>query len=178
MVAQRSEQAFELLVQHHQARAYRIAYSMLGNEADARYISQRAFIRLFKSAHKFDGRSRFSTWFYPVLVKLCRNRERRGKWWKKLLPLAGPGHGLDQRGIDPLSSDRGADAAAIGHQFSGRLGEALRRLSTDQRIAVLLQVQAGLSSPDIAQVLHCSENTARADIYRGMAALKKLLGNE
>jgi RNA polymerase sigma-70 factor (ECF subfamily) len=177
-VAQHDQQAFELLVERHQARAYRLACSILSNEADARDVSQDAFIRLYESAHRFDGRSRFSTWFYRVLVNLCIDHRRRRKWWGKLLPLAGPGDDPDEPGIDPPSADPQPDQAAIGRESAGQLGEALKRLSPNQRTAVLLQVQEGLSSREIAQVLNCSENTARVHIHRGLAALKKILKNE
>ncbi|HZY59444.1 MAG TPA: RNA polymerase sigma factor [Candidatus Binataceae bacterium] len=177
-VAQRDQQAFELLVERHQARAYRLACSILGNEADARDVSQDAFIRLYESAHRFDGRSRFSTWFYRVLVNLCIDHRRRGKWWSKLLPLAGPGDDPDEPGIDPASGAAGPDLAAIAHQSAGQLAQALKRLSPNQRAAVLLQVQEGLSSREIAQVLNCSENTARVHIHRGLAALKKMLKDQ
>lgn len=174
MVAQHSEQASGLLVQRHQARAYRIPYLVLGNEVDARDISQDAFIRLFKSAHKFDRCSRFSRWFYRILADLCIGHARRGKQGKPLPPLAGPGDDRDQPGIDPPAGER-PDAAAIRHQLSRGLDEALRRLSADQRIAVLLRVQEGFSSPEIAQVLNCSEKTARVHTYGGLAALKSCL---
>ncbi len=177
-VAQHDQQAFELLVERHQARAYRLACSILGNEADARDVSQDAFIRLYESAHRFDGRSRFSTWFYRVLVNLCIDHRRRRKWWGKLLPLAGPGDDPDEPGIDPPSAEPGPDQAAIGRESAGQLGEALKRLSPNQRTAVLLQVQEGLSSREIAEVLNCSENTARVHIHRGLAALKKILKSE
>ena len=177
-VAQHDQQAFELLVERHQARAYRLACSILGNEADARDVSQDAFIRLYESAHRFDGRSRFSTWFYRVLVNLCIDHKRRRKWWGKLLPLAGPGDDPDEPGIDPPSAEPQPDQAAIGRESAGQLGEALKRLSPNQRTAVLLQVQEGLSSREIAEVLNCSENTARVHIHRGLAALKKILKNE
>jgi RNA polymerase sigma-70 factor (ECF subfamily) len=177
-VAQRDQQAFELLVERHQARAYRLACSILGNEADAHDVSQDAFIRLYESAHRFDGRSRFSTWFYRVLVNLCIDHRRRRKWWSKLLPLAGPGDDPDEPGIDPPSSEPGPDQAAIGRESAGELAEALKRLSPNQRTAVLLQVQEGLSSREIAEVLNCSENTARVHIHRGLAALKKILRND
>ncbi len=174
-VARHDHEAFELLVQRHQARAYRIAYSVLGNEADARDVSQDAFVRLYESASRFDGRSRFSTWFYRVLVNLCIDHKRRGKWWSRLLPLAGPGDDPEEPGIDPPSEQAGPDMAAIGRQAAGNLAAALKRLSSNQRTAVLLQVQEGLSSREIAQVLNCSENTARVHIHRGLATLKKLL---
>ncbi|HYK66254.1 MAG TPA: sigma-70 family RNA polymerase sigma factor, partial [Patescibacteria group bacterium] len=67
-IAARDADAFELMVERHQARAYRLAASILGNQADARDVSQDAFIRLYEAAGRFDGRSRFSTWFYRILV--------------------------------------------------------------------------------------------------------------
>lgn len=177
-VAKGDSQAFELLVERHQARAYRLACSILGSESDARDVSQDAFIRLYESAHRFDGRSRFSTWFYRVLVNLCIDHKRRDKWWRKFLPLAGPGDDPDTPTIDPASEEPGPELTAMLSQSTVKLGEALKLLSPNQRAAVLLQAQEGLSSREIAEVLKCSENTARVHIHRGLAQLKKILKDE
>src|SRR5271154_4699836 len=85
------------MVDRHQARAYRLAPSTLGNEADARDVSQDAFIRLYESAGGFDGRSRFSTWFYRILVNLCIDHQRRNRWWRRLAPPQTPGGGGSRR---------------------------------------------------------------------------------
>ena len=63
-------------------------------------------------------------------------------------------------------------------QSTLKLGEALEHLSPNQRIAVLLQAQEGLSSREIAEVLKCSENTARVHIHRGLTQLKKILKDD
>ena len=70
-VARRDEAAFELLVSRYQERAYRLAWSILRNAEDARDVSQEAFIRLYEMAGSFRGRSKFSTWFYRILVNAC-----------------------------------------------------------------------------------------------------------
>jgi RNA polymerase sigma-70 factor (ECF subfamily) len=177
-VAKGDAQAFELLVERHQARAYRLACSILGSESDARDVSQDAFIRLYESANRFDGRSRFSTWFYRVVVNLCIDHKRRDKWWRKLIPLSGPADDSDAPAIDPASSEPGPELAAMLVQSTVKLGEALEHLSPNQRIAVLLQAQEGLSSREIAEVLKCSENTARVHIHRGLTQLKKILKDD
>ena len=174
-VANGDTQAFELLVERHQARAYRLACSILGSEADARDVSQDAFIRLYESANRFDGRSRFSTWFYRVLVNLCIDQKRRDRWWRKLIPLGGPADDPDAPAFDPASPEPGPEVSAMLGQSTLKLGEALNRISPNQRIAVMLQAQEGLSSREIAEVLECSENTARVHIHRGLIQLKKLL---
>jgi len=178
-VAERDADAFELMVDRHQARAYRLACSILGNEADARDVSQDAFIRLYQSAGRFDGRSRFSTWFYRILVNLCIDYRRRNRWWRQMAPLArSGGDDPDERAFDPASSEAGPEGEAMLSQSTSRLRRALEKLSPQQRAAVLLQTQEGFTSREIGEVLKCSENTARVHVHRAIAQLRKLLQSE
>lgn len=176
MAAERSEQAFKLLVQRHQARAYRIAYSMLGDESEARGVSQDAFIQLFKSAHRFDARSGFSLWFYRRLVNLCVRR--RQKWWRRLLPFTAAPDKPGEAGIDPRGGGQAAGNGGVANRSSGCLEDALKRISANQRLALLLKVQEGFTRHEIAGVLRCSENAALLHVQSGLTALRKLLGNE
>ena len=177
-IAERDGAAFELMVDRHQGRAYRLASSILGNEADARDVSQDAFIRLYESAGRFDGRSRFSTWFYRILVNLCIDHQRKNRWWKRMAPLASPGDDPDERAFDPPSSQAGPEDEAMLKQSISRLRPALAKLSPQQRAAVLLQTQEGFTSREIGEVLRCSEATARVHVHRGIAQLRKLIANE
>ena len=177
-IAERDANAFELMVDRHQARSYRLAFSILGNEADARDVSQDAFVRLYEAAGRFDGRARFSTWFYRILVNLCIDHQRRNRWWKRLLPLAGPGDNPDEPAFDPPSDEADPEGDAMLSQSVRRLRPALAQLSPQQRAAVLLQTQEGFTSREIAAVLNCSENTARVHVHRGIAQLRKLLRND
>jgi len=175
-VAERDSGAFDILVERYQARAFRLARSILGNDADAYDLSQDAFIRLYESAHKFDGRSSFSTWFHRILVNLCIDQQRRSKWWRRLVPLSGAGDDDDMAPIDPASEDPGPDLRVIESETSAGLKAALERLSPNQRAAVLMQAE-GLSSKEIGQVLKCSENTARVHVHRAVTELKKAMRN-
>ena len=180
-IAARDADAFDLMVDRHQGRAYRLASSILGNEADARDVSQDAFIRLYESAGRFDGRSRFSTWFYRILVNLCIDHQRKNRWWRRLAPLATPGAddpNENERAFDPPSSEAGPEDEAMLTQSIRRLRPALDKLSPQQRAAVLLQTQEGFTSREIGEVLKCSEATARVHVHRGIAQLRKLIASE
>lgn len=175
-IGERDAQAFDLLVGRHQARVYRLARSMLGSDADARDVSQEAFIRLYEAAHRYDGRARFSTWFYRILVNLCIDHQRRHRWWRRFVPLKGPDDDPDAPpAVEPPSPELGPEAAAIRGQEIGRLRDALNRLTPTQRAAVLLQAEQGFTSREIAAVLDCSESTARVHVHRAIVQLKKLL---
>jgi len=174
-VAEHNAAAFEALLDRHQARAFRLACSILGSEADARDVSQDAFIRLYEAAGKFDGRSRFTTWFYRIVVNLCIDHKRRNKWWRKMVPFSNPDDDPDAPPVDPPSPEPGPESLAIRGDSGRRLRAALEGLSPTQRAAVLLQTEEDLTSREIARILKCSESTARVHIHRALAHLKKTM---
>lgn len=174
-VAEHNAAAFEALLDRHQARAFRLACSILGSEADARDVSQDAFIRLYEAAGKFDGRSRFTTWFHRIVVNLCIDHKRRNKWWRKMVPFSNPDDDPDAPPVDPPSPEPGPESLAIRGDSGRRLRAALEGLSPTQRAAVLLQTEEDLTSREIAQILKCSESTARVHIHRALAHLKKTM---
>jgi RNA polymerase sigma-70 factor (ECF subfamily) len=172
-VARRDEAAFDLLVSRYQERAYRLAWSMLRNSEDARDVSQEAFIRLFEAAGSFGGRSKFSTWFYRILVNLCLDHKRKNRWWKLWARDAD-----DDR--EPLLERQPAPVTDPVEKLSAErtmkdLGAAVDRLAPRQRAAVVLRVQEDMATYDIAQVLKCSEATVRVHLHRALATLKKTM---
>ena len=60
--------AFRHFVRSYQEMGYSIALSMVKNESDARDVVQNAFIRAYKSLRSFRQDSKFSTWFYKIVV--------------------------------------------------------------------------------------------------------------
>jgi RNA polymerase sigma-70 factor (ECF subfamily) len=55
--------SFSALVEFYQERAIRTARSFVGNLEDARDLAQEAFVKAYGKLDRFDGRSRFYTWF-------------------------------------------------------------------------------------------------------------------
>ena len=45
--------AFERLVERYQRRAWRLAWSVLGDTEDARDVTQEAFVRVYRAAASF-----------------------------------------------------------------------------------------------------------------------------
>lgn len=176
-VADRDEAAFDLLVGRYQGRAYRLAWSILRDAEEARDLSQEAFIRLYQAAARFDGRSRFSTWFYRILVNLCLDHRRKHRWWRRLVTAANSGSDPDEPLIERQPAPPRDPLDELGsEQALTRLWGAVDRLSPRQRAALLLQVQEGLLSGEIAAVLNCSEATVRVHLHRALTALRAAVG--
>lgn len=172
--ARRDERAFDLLVARYQERAYRLAWSILRDADEARDVSQEAFIRLYRTAGSFGGRSRFSTWFYRILVNLCLDHRRRLRAWRDLAVQPDEDGFLERRPAPvehPLESlDR--------EQARARLWAAVQELSPQQRAALVLHVQEEMPTKEIAAVLGCSEPTVRVHLHRALHALRRRLAGE
>ena len=174
-IAARDDAAFDVLVARYQARAYRVAWSLLRNAEDARDVSQEAFIRVWEAAERFRGDARFSTWFYRILVNGCLDHKRRGRWWTRLVA-----RDADRDAEESLVERQPAPGPDPGDQASEaqtmmRLWNAVHQLSAQQRAAVILYAQEHLSTAEIADVLRVAEPTVRVHLHRAVAALRKEL---
>jgi RNA polymerase sigma-70 factor (ECF subfamily) len=174
-VAARDDGAFDALVERYQARAYRLAWSLLRDAEDARDLSQEAFLRVYQSAGRFRGDARFSTWFYRIVVNLCLDHRRRRRWWERALARD---HDDDPVAVVERLPAREPDPGqrASEEQTMTRVWAAVDRLSPQQRAAVVLSVQEQMSTAEIAAILECSEPTVRVHLHRAVHALRRTLG--
>ena len=180
-VAERKPGAFDLLVGRYQERAYRIAWSIVRDREEAKDCSQDAFLRLHEAAGSFAGQSKFSTWFYRILVNCCLDHQRRRRGWRRLVGWR------DQRAEAPGEPDPVEQAPAprtdpLEHvdaeRRMSRVWELVEELSPQQRAAVTLQCREGLATKEIAVVLKLSEATVRVHLHRALSTLRKRLGDE
>src|SRR5437660_12588380 len=74
-------EALEELFRRYRQPAYRVAYRLLGHEADALDAVQEGFIKALTHLHTFHARSSFKTWLLRVVnnaaLDLGRQRRRR-----------------------------------------------------------------------------------------------------
>lgn len=177
-VAQGDEAAFDGLVGRYQQRAWRLAWSILRDAEEARDISQEAFVRLYQTAGSFAGRSKFSTWFYRILVNLCLDQRRR-RWWQ--IMGSNHHHSAAAPAEEPLierlpAAPHDPTDAVERERAVKQLWAEVDRLAPQQRAVVVLQVQEELSTREIASVLQCSEATVRVHLHRALGTLRKRMG--
>jgi RNA polymerase sigma-70 factor (ECF subfamily) len=174
-VARGDESAFDTLVERYQHRAHRLAWSLLRDADEARDLSQEAFLRVYRTAASFRGESRFSTWFYRVLVNLCLDHRRRRRGWLRLFATGDEVERAAEVEQQPATLTHPVDVLDR-EQTMAQVWAAVDRLSPQQRAAVILQVQDELSTKEIATVLKCSEATVRVHVHRALSTLRQALG--
>jgi RNA polymerase sigma-70 factor (ECF subfamily) len=174
VLAQKGErEAFEVLIERYQQKAYRIAFDFTRDREEAKDLSQDAFLRAFTHLKGFNRRSSFYTWFYRLLVNLCLDyRRRKGRVsWEPLDGKAERAVGNNEFTGSISSPEQNASAAEIAR----KVGVALEALPPKQRAAFLLRNHQGLSIRDIAKVMETAEGTVKVHLHRAVATLRHRL---
>jgi RNA polymerase sigma-70 factor (ECF subfamily) len=160
-----SHQAFGALVQRHTERFYRLAYRYVQSKQTAEDIVQDAFLKVWEDPGKWqpERNSRFTTWFYRIVVNLCLD------WQKKKRPLT-----LDEE--LPLPDERETpDVAMIRTQEQKILEKEIAALPERQRLALNLCFDEGLSNQEAAEVMGLNLKALQSLIMRAKATLKERL---
>lgn len=166
-------EAFAGLVRTHRTAAMQIAMGFLGNEEDARDLTQEAFLRALSHIHRFDVERPFFPWFYKILRNLCFNHiAKRGRHGECPLKLERDG-GIDPRGKgdDPFQNLAAAERADI-------IWQALCALSEDHREIILLRHFRDCSYQEIADTLDIPRGTVMSRLYYARGALAKELDSQ
>lgn len=173
-VAQRDHEAFDLLVERYQERAYRLAWHLTRDREEAKDLSQEAFVKVYQAAKSFKGDAKFSTWFFRILMNVCLDYRRKTSRWQRLFTA-------QELEREAAVSSAVASTPDVGETLSqeeqmAKLWAAVDRLSPRQKAALLLQVQEGLSSREIAKVLKLREPTVRVHLHRALLGLRARVG--
>ena len=153
--------AFGQIVDATSSRLVRLAARMLGNVVDAEDVVQEAYVKAYRAlaTGDFDGRANVSTWLYRIVtnqaIDAMRGRARRPK----------PTDTADESTSDLASAEQKLALA--------ELVDFMSELPPDQRAALVLKAVEGMTSPEIAQVLECSEGAVEQRLVRARAALRK-----
>jgi RNA polymerase sigma-70 factor (ECF subfamily) len=163
-------EALEELFQRYRGVAYRVAYRLLGQEADALDAVQDGFVKALTHLSAFEGRSSFKTWLLRVVsnaaLDLGRQRGRRethsldGLVTRDSdfpLTLVDPAHGLERADLRQL------------------IREALFSLSEAQRQTFILHADGGLSYREVAEALAISVGTVMSRLFYARQKLRAYL---
>jgi RNA polymerase sigma-70 factor (ECF subfamily) len=164
--------ALEELFRRYRLPAYRVAYRLLGHEADALDAVQEGFVKALTHLNSFQGRSSFKTWLLRVVsnAALDLGRQRGRRETLHLDAIENP----NGDSVLPLVMDdptRGLERADLRRL----LDQALATLSEAQRRTFVLHAEAGLSYREVAEVLGISIGTVMSRLYYARLKLRAFL---
>jgi RNA polymerase sigma factor (sigma-70 family) len=77
LVAAGDEAAFARLVDRYQRAVFSTIRRYLGSSTDVEDLAQDVFASVWQNARRFEGRSKFSTWLYRIVVNRCLKHRRK-----------------------------------------------------------------------------------------------------
>jgi len=162
----------ERAMEQYGKAVYNFAFRLTGNEADARDLTQDAFIRVYRAWRSFQPGTSFLSWVYRIVTNLYRDELRRKKG-RFLEELPEDSARQDYGGERPLAVDPIEDYMA--GQLGGPMQKALERLSSDQRQVIVLADIEEYSYQEIADIMGCSIGTVRSRLHRARALLRRFV---
>ena len=146
----------ELLRPHYQA-AFRVAYGLLHDSAEAEDAVQEAAFKAWKRIGNLREGSSLRPWFLAIVANQCRGISG-SRWWSVA------------KGETPQGEARSIDIAAAVD-----LRRALLRLSHDERLVVVLRYYLDMPFEEIATTLGITPKAARNRVERAVHRLRPIV---
>lgn len=175
-------EAFRVLVERYQGRAYRLALRVLRDEERARDAVQDAFLKAYVNLDRFEGRSSFYTWLYRLVMNLCLDARRRDRSSRivatpesiDLEQLGAP----DSRPVDERifrEHEEGPAEALDREQLRAALSKAIGDLPDAARETLILREVEGMSYAEIATALAIPKGTVMSRLHYARRRVQELL---
>ena len=172
-VKEGDERAFEKLVVLHQRAIIGTVARMLNNIDDAHDIAQQVFVRIWKSAPRYEPSAKFTTWMFTITRNLVFN-EIRKRNRRKEVPLETENEdAAPKQYAHPMAPS--ADTITQQDELERALDHAISLLPDKQRIAVVMRRYEEVPYEDICAVLGMSLPAVKSLLFRARTELRKHL---
>lgn len=171
-VGQGDHTAFEELVTKHQHAVVGTVAKMLGNPSEAEDIAQQVFLRLWKSAPRYQPTAKFTTFLFTITRNLVFNETRRKQRRKE--------HSLEEQEDDwhqqvPEGAANQPDAQMLQSEMQLAINRAISSLPEKQRLAVVLRRYEHMPYEEIGSVLNLSVSAVKSQLFRARSSLREAL---
>jgi RNA polymerase sigma factor (sigma-70 family) len=166
--AQRGDpRAYEELVRPHEEIAFRVAYVITRNAADAEDAVQDALTKAWRALGRFRAGEPLRPWLLRIAANEARNRRRSAGRRERLALRAAESSGE----AAPSPEDVVLDASE-----RARLLSALDELSADAREMLACRYLLDLSEEETAAALDIARGTVKSRTARALGRLKEAYG--
>ncbi|MCX7978749.1 MAG: sigma-70 family RNA polymerase sigma factor [Bdellovibrionaceae bacterium] len=153
--------AFSELVRRHQKALLRLSLRFMKDLDMAQDIVQEAFIKAYEKLGSFEGRSSFKSWLYQITINAARNRLREGR------------HGMTDINNVRVAVGPSAEKRLVHSAVADLIQGQIEKLPARQKEALMLRVYEDLSFAEIAEIMDCPYDTAKANYRHALLKLKE-----
>jgi RNA polymerase sigma-70 factor (ECF subfamily) len=168
--------AFGELVRRYQRQAVAVSYRLLGRVDDAADVVQDAFLRAHRSLATLEQRARFGPWLMRIVSNLSLNyRRSRRHVAAPLDEMVEASEGLRRPDGETRTAETSPEGAALSEELREIIDRAIRTLPEKQRLALILSSVEGMPQKDVAQILDCSVELVKWNVFQARKKLREQL---
>jgi len=177
-IAERDERAFEAVMRAHNRLLYRLARSILKDEAEAEDAVQEAYFAAFRSICSFRGDAKLSSWLARILINEAYARLRKRTAAGVVIPLEFGDRGGVSDATEETVGSKTVDqpeATALRAELRRLLEQRIDALPEQFRTVFILRNVEEMSVEETAQCLDLPPATVRTRAFRARALLRESL---
>jgi RNA polymerase sigma-70 factor, ECF subfamily len=174
----RDGSAFRAIMQKHNRRLYRIARTILRNDADAEDALQDAYVSAFANLASYRGESTLTTWLSRIVMNEALGRLRRRR---ATMDLAALEHQRSEAEIIqfPLSTlNDDPERTMAQRQILQLVEQATDNLPEAFRIVFVTRVIEGMSVEETSELLGIKPETIKTRLHRARQLVRDRLEKE
>lgn len=151
--------AFSELVQRHQRLLMRVALRITRDLETAEDIVQDSFLKAYQKLGTFKGEASFRSWLCQITINTAKNKLRARK---------------NMVNIDdtPLAMNVNGEGIRIQVDLQRVVRAEVDQLPSKQKLALTLRIYEDLSFQEIADIMECPYDTAKANFRHGLMKLR------
>lgn len=143
---------------------------------DAEDITQDIFGKVNNNLHRFQGKSKLSTWIYRIATNTVIDRSRSAAYKHPAESISR--HDGDDSGSEPGLEDQtlpSTDQMVIKKEMRDCINEHIDKLPQDYKMVIILSELEGVSNKEIAEILGISLDNVKIRLHRARKRLKAVL---
>jgi RNA polymerase sigma-70 factor (ECF subfamily) len=163
---------YEIIMRRHNQRLYRVAVSILRNDAEAEDVMQEAYVRAYTHLNQFAGEAKFSTWLTKIAAHEALARLRgRGRIDDLDLILETNIHVM----ANVQKTTRDPEKQTYDEELRVVMERAINSLPDTYRSVFVLRAVEGLNVAETAACLDLSLEAVKTRFHRGRSLLRQEL---
>lgn len=169
----KDREAVRLLIKQQNRRLYRIARSIVRNDADAEDVLQEAYVRAFANLDGFRGEARFGTWLARIVINEALSCVRRRRPTVEIDGVSdNPFLNAQIIAFPNAGRERDPEAAMARDQIRVLIERAIDKLPDGFREILIARLIEELSVEETAELFGILPQTVKTRLFRARALLR------
>ena len=172
--------AFELLMRRHNRMLFRVARSILADDAESEDTLQDSYLAAYRNIGSFQGGAKLSTWLARIVINEALGRLRKRKRSAVVVPLAASVRDEPNNQEDAMAdaSAEQPETAAMRAELRELLERRIDELPAQFRTVFILRDVEELTVDETAECLDIPAATVRTRAFRARALLRESLARD